>query len=215
MPERRAYDEITRIGKALASPTRLELLDLLAQRPRSVDELAGLADASVANTSQHLKVLREANLVETEKRGRQVICRLAPGVSPFIVSLHELAVERLPALAALARELHEGKAAALEPRALLRSVRGGEVVVLDVRPEDEFQAGHLRGARSLPLEELRERLSELPADKEVVAYCRGPWCVMARDAVTLLRSHGFSAQPLELGVAELRERGYPIEGSAA
>lgn len=209
MPRREAYEHMSRVAKALASPRRLELLDLLAQRSLRVDELAAGCELSVANTSAHLKALRQAHLVVTERRGREVHCSLSPGVAALLVRVRQLATERLPELAALSPR------DSVSAEELLARAERGEVEVLDVRPADEFAAGHLRGARSLPLARLRERLGELPRDREVVAYCRGPFCVMADDAVAVLRAHGLDARALPLGVSELRLLGVPIERTAA
>ncbi len=204
------YEQLARLGKAIAAPKRLELLELLAQGPRTVEALAREADLSVANASKHLRVLRAARLVEAEKRGLYVEVRLAGAeVGPFLLSLRGLAEARLAELERLARDYFEQPEAAEAVSAgeLLRRVRAGEVTVLDVRPREEFRAGHLPGALSVPLPELKRRLSELPRERAVVAYCRGPYCVMAVEAVTLLRRRGFTAHRLEQGVVEWRARG--------
>lgn len=204
------YEQLARLGKAISAPKRLELLELLAQGPRTVEALAREADLSVANASKHLQVLRAARLVEAEKRGLYVEVRLAGAeVGPFLLSLRGLAEARLAELERLARDYFEKPEAAEAVSAgeLLRRVRAGEVTVLDVRPHEEFRAGHLPGALSVPLPELKRRLSELPRERAVVAYCRGPYCVMAVEAVTLLRRRGFTAHRLEQGVVEWRARG--------
>lgn len=207
------YEQFARIGKALSSPSRLELLDLLCQGPRTVEALASEANLGVANTSQHLKVLRAARLVEAEKEGLFVTYRLADqGVCGFFRSLRELAESRLAEVREIARSFLEGREG-MEPidrQALLRRVRKGEVTVLDVRPVEEYQAGHIRGARSVPLKELARRLSELPRGREVVAYCRGPYCVLAVEAVGLLRARGFQAVRLKDSVLDLRAQGFPV-----
>lgn len=203
------YGEIALIGKALGSPVRLRLLDLLRQGTRSVDALADAAGVSVANSSQHLQQLRAAGLVVGERRGQHVEYRLAAErVSSAFAALRELAEVIRPEMARLGREL--GVLAADERRDLLRRIREGAVTLVDVRPEAEFRAGHLAGARNLPLAELRARMGELPRGREVVAYCRGPYCALARDAVALLQAAGFRARHLDLGVPDLRALGHPV-----
>lgn len=199
------YAELARIGKALASPVRLRLLDLLRQGSRTVEALAEEAGVSVANSSQHLQHMRAARLVEAERDGHFVKYRLADdGVSRVFAAVRDLAETLLPEMDGLRREL--GGLGREERAALLERVASGEVTLLDVRPVDEYRAGHLPGARSIPLRELRARQGELPHDREVVAYCRGPYCSMARDAVDVLRSLGYRARHLDLGVPDLRVR---------
>jgi rhodanese-related sulfurtransferase/DNA-binding MarR family transcriptional regulator len=211
------YAQLARVGRATSAPKRLELLDLLCQGPRTVEALAGQAAISTANASQHLKVLRAARLVEAEKRGLFVEYRLADEeVCRFFLSLRALASSRLAEVEQVTTRFLRARGE-LEPVAddeLLRRVRAGEVTVLDVRPEEEFRAGHLPGARSIPVAALKARLRELPRGREVVAYCRGPYCVMALDAVKLLRQKGFTAHRLELGVAEWRARGGAVEAAS-
>jgi rhodanese-related sulfurtransferase/DNA-binding transcriptional ArsR family regulator len=212
------YEQFARVGKAVASPKRLELLDLLCQGPRTVEALANEAAISVANASQHLQALRAARLVDAEKRGVHVEYRLADDeVCRFFLSLRTLAESRLAEVDRVTHEYFESRGA-MEPVAgeeLLRRVRAGEVTVLDVRPEQEFRAGHIPGALSIPVGELRARLGELPEGRAVVAYCRGPYCVMAIDAVTQLRSHGFEAHRMEQGVADWRARGWRVASAPA
>ncbi len=208
------YDQLARVGKALASPKRLELLDLLSQAPRTVEELAEQAGLSLANASQHLKLLREAHLVESAKRGLYVTYRLAgEDVEGLLLDLRGLAEARLAELPLAVRRVLGGRTPAepVDGPELVARVRRGEVVVLDVRPPEEFRAGHVPGARSIPLSELAARLAELPADLPIVAYCRGPYCVYAADAVELLRRHGHRATRMDQGVADWRGRGWPIE----
>ncbi len=208
------YDQLARVGKALASPKRLELLDLLSQAPRTVEALADEAELSVANTSQHLKLLREARLVESSRRGLYVVCRLADDdVGRFLVGLRGLAETRLAELPLAVRRVLGGRQPAepVDGPELLARMGRGEVVVLDVRPPAEFRAGHVPGARSIPLSELRSRLAELPPHVALVAYCRGPHCVYAADAVELLRRHGYDATRMDQGVADWRSHGWPIE----
>jgi len=208
------YEQVARIGKALSSPKRLELIDLLCQGEKSVEMLADGASISVKLASAHLKELRSAHLVETRKDGKFVLYRLAsPSVATLWVSLRSEAEERLVELQVALSSMTDGKSdlEGLDRKALLAKARKGEVVVLDVRPGDEFAASHLPHARSMPLEELKQRLGELSKDVPVVAYCRGPFCVMAKDAVTLLRKRGFTAMHLKDGVAEWRASGLPVE----
>jgi len=206
------YDEIARIGKALGSPVRLRLLDLLRNGRRSVEDLAAAAGVSVANSSQHLQQMRVAGLVVGERRGQHVEYRLAAdGVSSTFAALRALAEALRPEMERLGREL--GLLSAGERRELLRRIRRGEVTLVDVRLAREFEASHLPGARSIPLADLRDRMGELPRDAEVVAYCRGPYCTFARDAVTLLSAAGYRARHLDLGVPDLRALGFPVTGA--
>lgn len=211
------YGQFARIGKAMASPRRLEILDLLCQGPRTVDVLARQVGQTIANTSHHLQALRAARLVETEKEGVFVNYRLADDkVCALFRAIQELAESRLAEIDRVTREFLDARGA-MEPvdrDVLLDRVRSGEVTVLDVRPTDEYLAGHLPGAISVPVDELKQRLAELPRDREVVAYCRGPYCVMAIDAVELLRAQGFEAVRLQIGVPEWRARGLPVETSS-
>jgi rhodanese-related sulfurtransferase/DNA-binding transcriptional ArsR family regulator len=207
------YEQIARISKAAAAPKRLELLDLLSQGPRTVEVLADLAGITVGNASQHLKILRAARLVDAQKQGLYVQYRLADDeVADFFVALRTLAQSRLAEVERITREYLERRNAleAVEGDELVRRVRSGEVTVIDVRPVEEYRAGHIPGARSIPMTELAERLQEVPKDREVVAYCRGPYCVMAVEAVDLLRSKGFDAHRMEQGVADWRARGWRI-----
>ena len=208
------YEQVATISKAVASPKRLELIELLCQSEKTVEALAEQAQISVKLASAHLRQLKSARLVASRRDGKYVWYRLIDRtVADFWVGLRELAEERL-------LELQQGlsKVAGadrgldgLDRRALLGAARRGEVVVLDVRPEAEFRASHLPIARSVPLPELRRRLKELPKGKPIVAYCRGPFCLMAGEAVALLRRKGFEARRLEDGVAEWRYRGLPVE----
>ena len=208
------YEQVSRIGKALASPKRLELIELLCQCEKSVETLARDADISVKLASAHLKALREAQLVQTRKDGKHVHYRLADeSVAGLWVTLRSVAEERLLDLQMALRSLLIAGAGLerVDRTAILKRAKQGETVVIDVRPEVEFKAGHLPYARSLPLAELKKRLKHLPKDKPVVAYCRGPFCMMAKDAVSLLKKHGYRASRLEDGIAEWRARGLPIE----
>jgi rhodanese-related sulfurtransferase len=208
------YEQVSRVSKALASPKRLELIELLCQCEKSVETLARETGMSVKLASAHLRALRAGRLVETRKDGKYVLYRLAgPSVADLWVSLRSVAEERLVDLQVALRSLLEARAAlvGVDRKAILRQAQHGEVIVIDVRPEEEFAAGHLPYARSLPLTELKKRLKQLPKDKPVVAYCRGPFCLMAQDAVALLQKQGYRAEQLEDGVAEWRARGLPIE----
>lgn len=212
------YQQLARVGQAVASGPRLALLDLLRQGPRTVEALAREAGLTLANASQHLKVLRQARLVETEKQGVFVTYRIADAVvDGFFGALRALAEKRLAEVQQIARAFAE-QHRSLEPidrRRLLKRVRSGEVTVLDVRPVEEYRAAHIRGALSIPLRQLKARLASVPPDREVVAYCRGPYCVLAPEAVKLLRARGYRATALGDGVAEWRSLGLPVaEGDA-
>jgi len=199
------YEQVARIGKAASSPKRLELIELLCQGEKTVDALAREAAISMKLASAHLRELRAANLVETEKQGKYVIYRIANRqVADFWVSIHSLAEDRLVELRLVIEQMvsHPKELAPQDRDSLVRLARKGDVVVLDVRPADEYLAAHLPFARSIPLDELKQRLAELPQGKTVVAYCRGPYCLMARDAVELLRKKGYDAVRLPEGVAE-------------
>lgn len=211
------YRQLARIGKALASPRRLELLDLLAQGPHTVERLARETGQSVANTSQHLQLLRRARLVEAEKRGLYVTYRLPDdGVAEFYRGMRVLAESRLGEIHRITRDFLTGRGA-LEPvdrEILIGRVLRGEVTLLDVRPVEEYAAGHIPGAVSVPLRELEHRLAELPRRRQIVAYCRGPYCVLAVEAVARLRARGFRALRLEDGIPDWRARGLSVAVSA-
>ncbi|MDP2107719.1 MAG: metalloregulator ArsR/SmtB family transcription factor [Rhodocyclaceae bacterium] len=199
------YEQVARIGKAACSPKRLELIELLCQGEKSVDTLAREATISMKLASAHLRELRAAHLVETEKQGKHVIYRIANrAVTDFWVAIRSLAEDRLVELRFALEQMaiHPGEMAPQDRNSLVKLAKKGEVIVLDVRPANEFEAAHLPFARSMPLEELKNRLAELPSDKTIVAYCRGPYCLMARDAVDLLRKQGYDAVRLPEGVAE-------------
>lgn len=208
-PKRALYGQLVRIAKATASPARLELLDLLTQAPRTVEMLAHLLGQPLANTSHHLKVLRQARLVETTRSGQFITYHLADApVADLLLQMRAVADARLIEIGEITRTYVERRGL-LEPvdqGELFRRVHVGDVTVIDVRPAAEFEAGHLPGAISMPLDELEERLHELPTDREIVAYCRGPYCVMSFDAMALLRARGFTAHRLEAGVVEWRAR---------
>jgi len=207
------YSQLARIGRALGSGPRLALLDLLRQGPRTVEALSRESGLALANTSQHLKVLRHARLVDAEKKGVFVTYRLADDkVDRFYQALRELAESRLLEVQDIARAFAERRGT-LEPvdrKRLIARVRAGEVTVLDVRPVEEYRAGHIPGALSVPLEDLEGRLGSLPTDREIVAYCRGPYCVMAPAAIKVLRARGYRGVAMDDGVAEWRARGLPV-----
>ncbi len=212
-PKRAIFESLARVGTALSNATRLEFLELLAQGERSVDELATLTGVSVANTSQHLQKLRQAGLIVGRKEGLYVYYRLAgDAVVGLLAALGSVGeayvaeVERIVRLYLLEKD-------SLEPvpaKELLERARKGLVTVLDVRPPEEFAAGHLPGAVNIPVHELEKRLGELPKRKEVVAYCRGPYCLMSYDAVQLLRKKGLKARRLQNGLPEWRLAGLPV-----
>ena len=212
------YEQLARIGRAIASGPRLALLDLLRQGPRTVEALAQQAGLTLANASQHLKVLRQARLVEADKRGVFVTYRVADAsVDSFYAALRGLAETRLAEVQQIARAFVEkrGSFEAVDRQRLLERVRAGEVMLLDVRPAQEYRAAHIEGAVSVPLSELEEHLASVPKARDVVAYCRGPYCVLAPQAVTLLRARGYRAFALGDGVAEWRARGLPVVAESA
>jgi len=212
-PKREIYTALARIGGAISSAARLEFLELLAQGERSVEQLATLTGASVANTSQHLQKLRQAGLIEGRREGQFVFYRLAGdnvvallGALGRVGEAHDAEIERLVRLYLASKD-------ELEPvpaRELIERARKGLVTVLDVRPPEEFAAGHVPGAVNIPIQQLEKRLAELPKRKEVVAYCRGPYCLMSYDAVQLLRKKGLKARRMEHGLPEWRAAGLPV-----
>jgi len=208
------YDQFARIGKAVAHPKRIELLDLLCQGERSVEVLAQAAALSVTNASAHLKVLREARLVETRKEGTRVYYRLgSESVCELYFSVRDVAAERFAEVEMMVRDYFEARDQ-LEPvtrEELLARTDDGSVLVLDVRPKEEYQAGHIPGAISIPMAHLEERLADLPRGTEIVAYCRGPYCVLAPQALEVLRRHGFKARRLQDGLPEWRHAGLPVQ----
>lgn len=207
------YEQVARIGKAVASPKRLELIELLCQGEKAVETLAAQADISVKLASAHLKELRLARLVDTRKEGKYVVYRLAStSVADLWVNLRTEAAERLVELQmALSSIVEHGEdLQGVERADILRRAATGEVIVLDVRPQSEYAVAHLPHARSMPLSELKIRIAELSQDIPIVAYCRGSFCLMAKDAVELLRKNGYQALHLTDGVAEWRARGLPL-----
>jgi rhodanese-related sulfurtransferase/DNA-binding transcriptional ArsR family regulator len=210
------FSQFARISKAMSNGYRLELLEFLAQGERSVDALAQVSGLSVANTSQHLQQLKQAGLVANRKVGQKVIYRLSgDDVTALMASLRQVAERHLADVGRLIDDFLAVKDS-LEPvpaRSLLERVRDGLVTVLDVRPEEEYRAGHLPSAINIPLGELEQRLRELDPSQEIVAYCRGPHCVLAYDAVARLRQQGLKAKRLEGGLPEWRLEGLPVDTS--
>lgn len=211
------YEQFSRVAKALSNPVRLVLLDLLAQGERSVEELAEAAGMKVGNTSAQLKVLTSAGLLTTRRSSVRVFYRLADDrVGAFLDQLQDLSAALL-AEVDWAAEAFLGDVAALEPVAqeeLAQRIAEDDVVVLDVRPPAEYAAGHIEGAVNVPNNELAARLAELPRDRDVVAYCRGRYCVLAPQAVRLLRDHGFRARLLNGGMPEWRRAGLPVAAAS-
>jgi rhodanese-related sulfurtransferase/biotin operon repressor len=211
------FAEFAAVGKTLGNHKRLELLDLLAQAPRSVDELAAAAEVGVSTCSAHLQTLRAAGLVETRREGRRIYYSLASDdVAGLWDHLRRVAQRHRPHTE-LARRSYLGPedTSAVDTTELMRRLEAGDTVVLDVRPEPEYAGGHLPGALHIPLEQLSERLVELPRDKEVVAYCRGRYCVLAHEAVRLLTANGLTARRAADGVLEWRISGIPVQPGAA
>lgn len=213
-PKKTLFEHFARIAKALASPQRLEILEALAQGERSVDELARAAGMPVANTSHHLQVLRDGGLVLSRRQGVQIIYRLSEEdeVTRLLGGIRNIAERQSAEVERIVRE-NFAKRDGLAPvghRDLLRMAREGEVTVIDVRPENEYRAGHVKGAINVPLAELEKRLAHLPQDREVVAYCRGPYCMLAFEAVEKLRNRGFRARRLEGGYPEWAAAHHPV-----
>jgi rhodanese-related sulfurtransferase len=203
------YRQFARLSKAAASPRRLELLDLLSQGPRTVESLARETGQTVANTSQHLQVLKNARLVEAAKQGLYVTYRISDDrVTRFYRELRLLAESRVAEIERVTRDFlaRRGQFEAVDQEALLDRVARGKVRVIDVRPVEEYRAGHIPGALSFPLPDLEHRMAELPRREEIVAYCRGPYCVLAVEAVARLRAKGYRAVRLEAGIPDWRAR---------
>jgi rhodanese-related sulfurtransferase/DNA-binding HxlR family transcriptional regulator len=199
------FEAIAVMGKAFASPRRLEILDLLAQAPRTVDQLARATDQTTANTSQHLQALHAAGMVSRTREGTSVRYALAGDEALGVwLALRGASVARLAEVERAARDYLGAEVETIGRAELIERLRRGDVVVVDVRPTEEFEAGHIDGARSIPIAELHERLAELPVDREVVAYCRGPFCAYAHEAVRTLQSAGRRARRLDAGWPEWR-----------
>lgn len=212
--KRSLYAQFSRLGKAVSNPKRIELLELLAQAERSVEELAAASRMDFSNASAQLQVLSRARLVESRRHGKRVLYRLADeNVGRFLVALREIARARLTEVEQVARDYFSARDE-LEPIGsadLLDRLQRRQVLVIDVRPTEEFAAGHIPGALSIPLGELTARLPDLPREGEIVAYCRGPYCVLAPQAIEILRGAGFRARRLEDGLPEWRLAGLPVE----
>lgn len=215
--KRELFEQFARIGKALGSAARIELLDLLSQTERTVEELADLTEMSVANVSQHLQVLRRAQMVTVRREGLYAYYRLADeSVFRLWRSIREVGETRLAEVERVVRT-YLGDRQTLEPVTvdeLQQRLRDGSVVVIDVRPEEEYRAGHIPGALSMPVSQLEERWQELHPAGDIVAYCRGPYCVQSDEAVALLKRHGFKAWRLETGLPDWRANGLPVEASS-
>jgi rhodanese-related sulfurtransferase len=223
MPDRaikmELFDQFARVAQAMASGRRVEIVDVLCNGDRTVEELARQVGFSIANTSQHLQILKEAGLVAATRDGTRMRYRIAsPAVYSLWVGLRSLAAERLPAVRSLV-ETYLGSRDDLEPisgETLLARLKAGEpLVVVDVRPVEEYRAAHLPGAVSIPLGELEQRLSELPRDRQIVAYCRGPYCAFAPEAVRTLQAHGYAARHLANGLPEWAASGFGVESATA
>lgn len=210
------YREFSRIGKALSSGGRLEMLDVLAQGEHTVAEIAAATGLTEANASQHLQTLRQARLVEGRKEGKYVYYRLADErVFRLWRALRDVGEHQLAEIDRLVNDYRRSREE-LEPIGmdeLLRRMQQGDAKAIDVRPEEEYRDGHIAGARSIPVEELEARAEELPSDTEVIAYCRGPYCLLSDEAVETLRKHGISARRLEKGFPDWKAEGYPVEAS--
>jgi rhodanese-related sulfurtransferase/DNA-binding transcriptional ArsR family regulator len=210
------YEQVARVGRALASPKRLELLEILAQGEKSVEALAGAVAVDIKLASAHLKALKEARLVQSRRDGKRMLYRLSgQDVAQLGVTLREVAEEHLLELRLALQQMmaEPDRLAQVGRKALLAQAKRGEVVVIDVRPQDEYDTAHLPHARSMPLSELAHRLAELPRDAQIVAYCRGPFCLMSDEAVALLRKRGFRARKTVDGVSEWRAAGLPVTRS--
>lgn len=208
------YEHVARIGKATSSPKRLELLELLAQGEKSVEALSTELSIEIKLASAHLKVLREARLVAPRKEGKFVFYRLSgQDVAGLWVSMREVAKEHLVELRVALDEMASApdKLASVSRKQLMEQAKRGEVIVIDVRPRSEFDQAHLPFARSMPLDEIAQRIAELPKSIEIVAYCRGPFCLFAEEAMQLLKTKGRKASKLLDGVAEWRSAGMPLE----
>ena len=216
--KRELFEQFARIGKAMASSVRIELLDLLSQTERTVEQLADLTEMSIANVSQHLQVLRRAQMVEVRRDGLYAYYRLGDdNVFRLWQAMRTLGEARLLEVQEVVHTYLKDrqKMEAVTAEELARRLEDGEVVVLDVRPTEEYRAGHVPGAVSIPVDELKKRLKELPRRKEIVAYCRGPYCVQSDTAVALLSANGFKAKRMAVGLPDWRASGLPVETTQA
>lgn len=207
------YEQVARVGKALASPKRLEMLEMLAQGEKSVEALAEAVAIDIKLASAHLQALKQARLVQSRRDGRRMLYRLSgQDVAQLGVSLRQVAEEHLVELRLAVQQMMAApeRLASVGRKALMDQARRGELIVIDVRPAEEYETAHLPHARSMPLAELKHRLSELPRDVAIVAYCRGPFCLMADEAVALLNRRGFQARKTLDGVSEWQAAGLPV-----
>ncbi len=208
------FSHFARVAKALASPVRLELLEALAQGERSVDELARAVSVPMANASHHLQVLRDGGLVHSRRDGVQIIYSLSDEteITQVIAGIRRIAEAQLAEVDRIVREAFTSRdnVTPMDPGEVIKLARRGEVTVIDVRPRDEFHAGHIKGAINVPLAELGQYLADLPRDREIVAYCRGPYCVLSFEAVEELRRHGFRARRLDAGYPEWKAARLPV-----
>lgn len=217
-PKIQLFTHFARVAKALASPVRLELLEALGQGEHSVDELARSVGIPMANASHHLQVLRDGGLVHSRRDGVQIIYSLTDEteITQVIGGIRRIAEAQLAEVDRIVREAFTSRdtLTPMDPREVMKLARRGEVTVIDVRPRDEFHAGHIKGAINVPLDELGQHLSDLSRDREVVTYCRGPYCVLSYDAVEVLRRHGFRARRLEAGYPEWKAARLPVTRAA-
>jgi rhodanese-related sulfurtransferase/DNA-binding transcriptional ArsR family regulator len=213
-PRKRLFEHFSRVAKAMGSPNRLELLETLGQGERSVDELAKSSGMSVANTSHHLQVLRVSGLARSRKEGLRVFYRLADdAVTDLLVGIRGVAETQLVEVERIVRESFNNRDK-LKPVKLLELLKRGDVLLLDVRPESEYAAGHIAGAISMPVDDLLKRLKGLPRDREIIAYCRGPYCMMAFYAVEQLRKRGLQARRLQDGYPEWKAEQHAVAMAA-
>ena len=213
-PKKRLYEQLARVAKALAQPGRLELLEALGQGQRSVDGLATASGMSVANTSHHLQILRDGGLVTSRRDGLQIIYSLSdPDIPKLMSCMRNVAERQMAEVERIVRENFDSRdgLTPVKREELIKLVRKGEAMVIDVRPETEYAAGHIPGAVNVPLDVLPKRLKTLPKDQEIVAYCRGPYCMFALEAVTALRKKGYRARRLEEGFPEWKAGHLPVE----
>jgi rhodanese-related sulfurtransferase/biotin operon repressor len=216
-PKKRLYEHFARVAKAMASPNRLELMEALAQGERSVEALAIVTGMSVANTSHHLQTLRDAGLAVSRKEGLQVIYALGDDQIPAVLAgIRHVAERRSAEVERIVRENFDRRdeMTPVKREELLKMVRAGKALVIDVRPEQEYRAGHIAGALNVPVERLPRLLAKLPKQQEIVAYCRGPYCMFALEAVEHLRKKGFHARRLEEGYPEWKASRLPVEEEA-
>jgi len=215
-PKHAIFAALADVAHALGHPHRLELLEHVAQGMRSVEELSARANLSFANTSRHLQILRRARLVDTERRGKHVLYRLAGDneVVDLMRALGRVGERNVAEVSRVMTDYFHARDAleAVSRKELISRLRNGLVTILDVRPEDEFALGHLPGALNIPLGKLKQRLGELPVGREVIAYCRGPYCVLSFEAVAALRARGYRVRRLEDGYPEWKAAGFPVEG---